>query len=43
MNLFHSLNEEGRTIVFVTHDRKLGEECQRMVTISDGRIESDAV
>lgn len=38
MNLFTSLNEEGRTIVFVTHDRSLGLKCKDQVYIKDGRI-----
>ena len=29
---------EGRTIVFVTHDRKLGLQCPSQVMIKDGRI-----
>ena len=44
MELFKSLNEEGRTIVFVTHDRKLGYQCPEQVFIRDGRIvEKDAI
>ena len=31
-------HEEGRTIVFVTHDRKLGAQCPSQVMIKDGRI-----
>ena len=38
MGLFQELNEEGRTIVFVTHDRKLGSQCPSQVMIKDGRI-----
>lgn len=39
MELFHRLNEEGHTIVFVTHDRSLAEECGRIVPIRDGRVD----
>ncbi len=39
MGLFQELNEEGRTIVFVTHDRKLGLQCPNQVFIKDGRLE----
>lgn len=43
MGLFQELNEEGRTIVFVTHDRKLGLQCPERVFLRDGRIvEEDA-
>lgn len=38
MGLFTDLNEEGRTIVFVTHDRGLGHRCKNQVYIRDGRI-----
>ena len=38
MSLFMDLNEEGRTIVFVTHDRALGMKCREQVYIRDGKI-----
>lgn len=38
MSLFMDLNEEGRTIVFVTHDRGLGLKCKDQVYIRDGKI-----
>ena len=38
MGLFQELHEEGRTIVFVTHYRKLGAQCPSQVMIKDGRI-----
>ncbi len=38
MGLFTDLNEEGRTVVFVTHDRNLGLRCKNQVYIRDGRI-----
>ena len=42
MDLFHKLhNEEGTTIVLITHSPELAEECDRIVTISDGRIIHD--
>ena len=43
MELFHGLNEEGKTIVFVTHDRSLASECQRIISIRDGGIEDDGL
>ena len=43
MELFHGLNEEGKTIVFVTHDRALASECQRIISIRDGGIEDDGL
>lgn len=42
MDLFHKLHrEEGTTIVLITHSPELAEECDRIVTISDGSIISD--
>lgn len=42
MDLFHKLHEEeGKTIVLITHSPELASECQRMITISDGRIIGD--
>ncbi|WP_028508800.1 ABC transporter ATP-binding protein [Ruminococcus sp. NK3A76] len=38
MELFKSLNEQGRTVVIVTHDPKVAEQCQRVIEISDGEI-----
>ena len=38
MGLFTDLNDDGRTIVFVTHDRGLGLRCKSQVYIRDGRI-----
>ncbi|MBR1724696.1 MAG: ABC transporter ATP-binding protein, partial [Ruminococcus sp.] len=43
MDLFHKLHkEEGKTIVLITHSPELASETDRMITISDGRIISDA-
>ena len=39
MELFEELNSEGRTVIFVTHDRELGMRCHRQIRIRDGRLE----
>ena len=39
MELFEELNSEGRTVVFVTHDRELGLRCNRQIHIRDGKVE----
>ncbi|MDN6246500.1 MAG: ABC transporter ATP-binding protein, partial [Corynebacterium casei] len=38
MDLFHELHEQGRTIVFITHNPELAEETSRIVTMVDGNI-----
>ena len=38
MELFKSLNEQGRTVIIVTHDPKIAEQCDRIIEISDGEI-----
>jgi len=41
MNILGRLNEEGRTIILVTHDRFVAEHAHRIITIKDGSIVSD--
>ncbi len=37
MDIFHRLHEEqGKTIVLITHSPELAEECERILTLSDG-------
>ena len=38
LDIFHSLNEEGRTIVLITHDAKIGATAKRTIEIFDGKI-----
>lgn len=38
MELFKSLNAQGRTVIIVTHDSKVAEQCDRIIEISDGEI-----
>lgn len=39
MDLFHKLHEEqGKTIILITHSPELAEETQRVITIRDGSI-----
>jgi putative ABC transport system ATP-binding protein len=39
--LFQKLNDEGRTIVLVTHEQNIAEHAKRIIKISDGIIISD--
>ena len=42
MDLFHRVHEEdGKTIVLITHNPELAEETERVVTIKDGMVISD--
>jgi putative ABC transport system ATP-binding protein len=43
LRLFKKLNEEGRTIVLVTHDENVAREAERIVYIRDGRIIGEKV
>ncbi len=41
MALLKSLNEEGRTVILITHDEKIASHAQRQIRIADGRVLSD--
>jgi putative ABC transport system ATP-binding protein len=38
MNLFEEINNEGKTILIVTHEQSIVERCKRKIEIRDGRI-----
>lgn len=38
MALFSKLNQDGRTIMIVTHDPEVAKYCNRVITIIDGKI-----
>ena len=42
MELFERLNEEGVTIVMITHDAKIASYAKRVIRIIDGEIEEAA-
>ena len=41
MNLFKGLNQEGQTIILITHEEEIAIQSKRIVNIKDGLIESD--
>ncbi len=38
MNLLLQLNEEGRTIIIVTHDMEVANQCNRIIELVDGEV-----
>ena len=38
MKLFLELNENGKTVIIITHDEKIAEYCDYTIEISDGKI-----
>ena len=38
MELFKNLNDDGKTMIIITHDMNIADSCQRKIEISDGRI-----
>lgn len=44
MGVFKQLNKQGKTVIIVTHDMGVAQQCDRIIEISDGLIvEGDAV
>ena len=41
MRIFDKLHDEGRTILMVTHDNELAQNCNRIIRLKDGRIENE--
>ncbi|KTD34562.1 ABC transporter ATP-binding protein [Legionella israelensis] len=40
MNLFLSLHNEGRTLIIVTHDEQVAQQCQRRILLADGEVKT---
>ncbi len=41
MSIFNRINEEGTSIMMVTHDLKVAAKCERVLYIEDGNIKAD--
>ncbi|MFR5265900.1 ABC transporter ATP-binding protein [Clostridium sp.] len=39
MEMLKEINREGKTVIIITHDKSIGEQCDRMIKIADGEIE----
>ena len=42
IDALNSLNSSGQTIVLVTHDRSIANEAPRLISLLDGRVETDS-
>ena len=40
--MLKELNEEGKTIILITHDNDVAKKAQRIVRIADGKITMDS-
>ena len=38
LNIFKDLNKEGKTVIIVTHDHEIAEQCTRIIKMQDGNI-----
>jgi putative ABC transport system ATP-binding protein len=43
LNILTGLNEQGVTVIIVTHDQNVAARCRRIVTVKDGQIINDQV
>ena len=41
MGVFKVLNEAGKTVITVTHDKDVAARCKRVIELEDGEIISD--
>lgn len=38
MDVFKRLHEQGKTVIIVTHDMGIAQQCERMIEIADGKL-----
>ena len=43
MNILHTLKDEGRTVVVITHDNEIAMEAERVIRIRDGKVVEDYI
>ena len=42
MDILKELHREGRTVILITHDNEIAAQAKRVITIKDGKVESDS-
>jgi ABC-type lipoprotein export system ATPase subunit len=43
LKVFEELHGAGQTIVMVTHDERIAEKAERIITLTDGKIEHKSI
>ena len=43
MHILHTLKDEGRTVVIITHDNEIAMEAERVIRIRDGKVVEDYI
>lgn len=43
MHILHTLKDEGRTVIVITHDNEIAEEAERVIRVRDGRVVEDYI
>jgi putative ABC transport system ATP-binding protein len=41
MGIFQELNDEGKTVVLITHEPDIAQHAKRIVHVRDGKIQQD--
>jgi putative ABC transport system ATP-binding protein len=41
LRIFEDLNNEGRTVVLITHEDDVAKRARRVIRLADGRVQSD--
>lgn len=43
IEIFQKMNQNGKTVIIVTHDAKVAGQCQRTIQMKDGRVTEDGL
>ena len=39
LEVFRDLNRENKTVIIITHDKEVAEQCERIILVEDGEIQ----